>query len=59
MTPTDNSKGIRFGNYVQVRGIIDDEFAALLSGKKTAKEALDSVVARGNEQLRDFQSANQ
>jgi sn-glycerol 3-phosphate transport system substrate-binding protein len=56
--PTDNSKGIRFGNYVQVRGIIDDEFAALLGGKKTAKEAVDSVVARGNEQLRDFQSAN-
>lgn len=59
VTPTENSKGIRFGNYVQVRGIIDDEFAALLAGKKTAKEALDSVVSRGNEQLRDFQSSNQ
>lgn len=58
VTPTENSKGIRFGNYVQVRGIIDDEFAALLGGKKTAKEAVDAVVARGNEQLRDFESAN-
>lgn len=58
MTPTENSKGIRFGNYVQVRGIIDDEFAALLGGKKTAKEAVDSVVTRGNQQLRDFEAAN-
>jgi sn-glycerol 3-phosphate transport system substrate-binding protein len=57
--PNENSKGIRFGNYVQVRGIIDEEFAALLGGSKTAQEALDSAVARGNEQLRDFQSANQ
>jgi sn-glycerol 3-phosphate transport system substrate-binding protein len=57
--PNENSKGIRFGNYVQVRGIIDEEFAALLGGQKTAQEALDSAVSRGNEQLRDFQSANE
>jgi sn-glycerol 3-phosphate transport system substrate-binding protein len=57
--PNENSKGIRFGNYVQVRGIIDEEFAALLGGSKTAQEALDSAVSRGNEQLREFQSANQ
>lgn len=57
--PTENSKGIRFGNYIQVRGIIDDEFAALLGGQKTAQEALDAAVSRGNEQLREFQSANQ
>jgi sn-glycerol 3-phosphate transport system substrate-binding protein len=57
--PNENSKGIRFGNYVQVRGIIDEEFAALLGGQKTAQEALDSAVSRGNEQLREFQSANQ
>ncbi|MDB5587479.1 MAG: extracellular solute-binding protein family 1 [Devosia sp.] len=57
--PTENSKGIRFGNYVQVRGLIDDEFAALLGGQKTAQEALDDLVKRGNEQLRDFQSANE
>ena len=57
--PNENSKGIRFGNYIQVRGIIDEEFAALLGGQKTAQESLDSAVSRGNEQLRDFQSANE
>ena len=28
--PTENSKGLRFGNYVQIRDIIDEEFQALL-----------------------------
>ena len=34
--PTENSKGLRFGNYVQIRTIIDEEFQSLLSGDKTA-----------------------
>ncbi|TCT40248.1 sn-glycerol-3-phosphate ABC transporter substrate-binding protein UgpB [Martelella mediterranea] len=57
--PTANSKGLRFGNYVQIRNIIDDEFEALLNDQKDAQEALDSVVSRGNQLLRDFQDANQ
>ncbi|QYO77737.1 sn-glycerol-3-phosphate ABC transporter substrate-binding protein UgpB [Devosia salina] len=56
--PTENSKGLRFGNYVQIRTIIDEEFQQLLSGDKTAQEALDAVVSRGNELIRDFESAN-
>lgn len=56
--PTENSKGLRFGNYVQIRTIIDEEFQQLLSGSKTAQEALDAVVSRGNELLRDFEAAN-
>ncbi len=58
-TPNENSSGIRYGNYVQTRTIIDEEFQQLLSGQKTAKQALDDAVARGNEQLREFQAANQ
>jgi sn-glycerol 3-phosphate transport system substrate-binding protein len=57
-TPTANSKGIRFGNLSQARDVIDSEFEALLAGKKTAKEALDSAVERGNKILRDFEAAN-
>ncbi|MNT70663.1 sn-glycerol-3-phosphate-binding periplasmic protein UgpB precursor [compost metagenome] len=49
---------MRFGNYVQIRTIIDEEFQQLLSGDKTAQEALDAVVSRGNELIRDFESAN-
>jgi sn-glycerol 3-phosphate transport system substrate-binding protein len=57
--PTENSKGLRFGNYSQIRDIEDEEFQNLLSGKKTAQQALDSVVQRGDDLLRQFQSANQ
>ncbi len=56
--PTPNSKGLRFGNYVQIRDIIDDEFQNLLNGSKSAKEALDAVDARGNELIREFEAAN-
>ena len=57
--PTENSKGLRFGNYVQIRGIIDEEFEQLLSGDKDAQGALDSVVERGNQLLEEFQAQNQ
>jgi len=55
---TDKSRGIRLGNYVQIRAIEDEELEQVWSGKKTAKEALDSIVTRGNEQLERFQKAN-
>ncbi|RZL45342.1 MAG: sn-glycerol-3-phosphate ABC transporter substrate-binding protein UgpB [Variovorax sp.] len=55
---TDKSRGIRLGNYVQVRAIEDEELEGVWSGKKTAKEALDDIVKRGNEQLERFQKAN-
>ena len=56
--PTPNSKGLRFGNYVQIRDVIDEELQNLLSGKKTAQQALDSVVERGNKLIADFVAAN-
>ena len=56
--PTANSKGLRFGNFVQTRDIIKEELEAAFSGKKTAKAALDDAVKRGNEVLRKFQAAN-
>ncbi len=57
--PTENSKGLRFGNYVQIRGIIDEEIEQLLAGKKDAQGALDSVVERGNKLIEEFQAQNQ
>ncbi|MCT8992117.1 sn-glycerol-3-phosphate ABC transporter substrate-binding protein UgpB [Chelativorans sp. SCAU2101] len=56
--PTPNSKGLRFGNYVQIRDIIDEEFEQLLSGNKSPQEALDAVVERGNALLREFEDTN-
>jgi sn-glycerol 3-phosphate transport system substrate-binding protein len=55
---TDKSRGIRLGNFVQIRTINDEEFEQVWSGKKTAKEALDSAVKRGNELLVRFEAAN-
>jgi sn-glycerol 3-phosphate transport system substrate-binding protein len=51
---TDKSRGIRLGNFLQIRDIIDEELEGVWSGKKTAKEALDTAVARGNEQIQKF-----
>jgi sn-glycerol 3-phosphate transport system substrate-binding protein len=55
---TDKSRGIRLGNYVQIRAVEDEELEQVWAGKKTAKEALDAVVQRGNELLERFQKAN-
>jgi len=56
--PTENSKGLRFGNFVQGRTVIEEELEAVFSGKKEAKPALDDAVKRGNEILRQFEAAN-
>ena len=55
---TDKSRGIRLGNFVQVRTIADEETEQIWTGKKTPQQALDAVVQRGNEQLARFARAN-
>lgn len=57
-TPTPNSRGVRFGSFVQVRDIINEELEAVWNGSKSAAEALDEAVARGDKLLRKFQRAN-
>jgi sn-glycerol 3-phosphate transport system substrate-binding protein len=56
--PTANSKGLRFGNFVQGREVIEEEMEAVFAGKKDAKTALDDAVRRGNEILRKFEATN-
>lgn len=56
--PTENSKGLRFGNYVQVRDINYGELEAIFAGKKTAKQGLDDAVEAGNKLLRKFEREN-
>ncbi|MPN42776.1 sn-glycerol-3-phosphate-binding periplasmic protein UgpB [bioreactor metagenome] len=55
---TDKSRGIRLGNYVQIRTIEDEELEQVWAGKKTPKEGLDAIVKRGNEMLERFEKAN-
>jgi sn-glycerol 3-phosphate transport system substrate-binding protein len=56
--PTANSKGLRFGNFVQGREVIEEEMENVFAGKKDAKTALDDAVKRGNDILRKFEAAN-
>ena len=56
--PTENSKGLRIGNFVQIRDVMDEELERVWAGQKTAKEALDASVERGNKLLADFARAN-
>jgi len=53
--PTANSRGLRLGNMVQLRDIWAEEIETALAGKKTAKQALDAAVQRGNVMLRQFE----
>jgi sn-glycerol 3-phosphate transport system substrate-binding protein len=53
--PTENSRGLRLGNMVQLRDVWAEEIEAALAGKKSAKEALDTAVSRGNTMLRQFE----
>ena len=55
--PTANSKGLRFGNFVQGREVIEEELEAVFAGRTDAKSALDEAVKRGNEILRKFEAA--
>ena len=56
--PTANSKGLRFGGFVQGREVFEEEIESVLQGKKTAKAAMDDAVRRGNDILRKFEAAN-
>jgi sn-glycerol 3-phosphate transport system substrate-binding protein len=55
--PTENSRGLRLGNMVQMRDMWAEEFEAALNGTKTAKQALDDAVTRGNVVLRQFEKS--
>jgi sn-glycerol 3-phosphate transport system substrate-binding protein len=55
---TAKSRGIRLGSFVQIRTIVDEELEQVWNGKKSAKEALDTAVKRGNELLVRFEKAN-
>ena len=55
---TDKSRGIRLGNHVQIRAVIDEELEQVWAGKKDAKTALAAITDRGNQLLERFEKAN-
>jgi sn-glycerol 3-phosphate transport system substrate-binding protein len=55
--PTVNSLGLRLGSFVLVRDAIEDELEEAFAGRKSARDALDAAVTRGNDLLRQFERA--
>lgn len=53
--PTENSRGLRLGNMVQLRDVWSEEIEEALAGKKAPQAALDAAVQRGNQMLRQFE----
>ncbi len=53
--PTENSRGVRLGDMVDLRNIWAEEIEAALERRKTAQAAMDEAVRRGNEVLRAFE----
>ena len=52
--PTELTRGIRLGSFIQIRAEWMAEVEAALAGQKTMQEALDTAVSRGNDQLKRF-----
>jgi sn-glycerol 3-phosphate transport system substrate-binding protein len=55
--PTWDSRGIRLGGFPKIRGIINEELELVWSGKKSALDALNAAVARGNVLLEEMDQA--
>jgi sn-glycerol 3-phosphate transport system substrate-binding protein len=53
--PTNLTRGIRLGSFIQIRAEWMNEVQAALAGQKTMQEALDTAVARGNDLLDRFE----
>ncbi len=53
--PTEISRGLRLGYFVQIRNIINEELELVWNGKKSPQKALDDAAARSNAQLRTFE----
>jgi sn-glycerol 3-phosphate transport system substrate-binding protein len=57
-SPTRESRGIRLGDFAQVRAILEEELEGAWNDTVPPKLALDRAAERGNEVLRRFERAN-
>jgi sn-glycerol 3-phosphate transport system substrate-binding protein len=51
---TTNSRGVRLGRFPEIRNILYEEFERAVQGQQNAQTAMNTVVARGNQVLREF-----
>ncbi len=55
---TDKSRGLRLGNMLQIRDVIDEELEGVWAGKQSAQQALGRINSRGDELLKRFARAS-
>jgi sn-glycerol 3-phosphate transport system substrate-binding protein len=53
---TANSQGVRLGNLIAIRDVIEGEMENILAGKKTSKQGLDDAVNKSDGILKEFAS---
>ena len=53
--PTQESRGIRLGEFQQIRAILEEELEGVWEGKVAPKLALDRAAERGDVLLRNFE----
>jgi sn-glycerol 3-phosphate transport system substrate-binding protein len=53
--PSENTRGIRLGNYTQIRAEVRAELEAAFTGKKDVQTAIDDAANRSNQILRRFE----
>jgi sn-glycerol 3-phosphate transport system substrate-binding protein len=60
MNPNEPAKvkGIRLGNFLQIRDIIDEELEKVWAGDATAEQGLKAAKERSDAELRKFEAAN-
>jgi sn-glycerol 3-phosphate transport system substrate-binding protein len=56
--PKPYARGIRLGNHLMIRAVVDEELEQTWALQKPPKQALDDAVRRGNDLLRRFERAN-
>jgi len=56
--PTQNSMGIRFGNFNIIRALEDQTWEDILAGKISVKDGVNKMVLEGNKTLREFERLN-
>jgi sn-glycerol 3-phosphate transport system substrate-binding protein len=56
--PPPYSRGIRLGNHLAIRAVVDEELEQAFAGAKPPLLALNDAVKRGNDLLRRFERAH-
>lgn len=54
--PTPLTRGIRLGNFTQIRAEVGNGLQAIFAGKEEVQPAIDGMVERGNAVLRRFEA---